>query len=96
MRAQVNKFNRSLNNYQARTDNNIALSFSVVGGERLKLNDLLEVDLPQLTMSQQLTRVSDGKVIHIKIGVHDLHDLNLTMAHGTSRSPSKERLAGGT
>lgn len=95
MRAQVSSFNRSLNNYQARTDNNIALSFSVLGGEHLKLNELLEVDLPQLTTTQQLTRVSDGKVIQIKIGAHDLHDLNIPMAHGASRSPSKERLAGG-
>lgn len=95
MRAQVNKFNRSLGNYQARTENNIALSFSVLGGEHLKLSEVLEVDLPQIVATQQLVRVADGKVISIKMGENDLHDLNLPMAHGTSRSPSKERLAGG-
>jgi hypothetical protein len=95
MRAQISSFNRSLNNYQAKTENNIALSFSVLGGGHLRLNELLEVDLLQVIDTQQLTRISDGKVIQIKIGAHDLHDLNVPIAHGTSRSPSKERLAGG-
>ena len=94
MRAQIISFNRSINNYQARTENNIALSFSILGGEHLKLNEVLEVDLPNLVAHQHVTRVSDGKAIRVKIGANDLHDLNLPAAHGTSRSPSKDRLAG--
>lgn len=95
MRAQVSAFNRSLNNYQAKTENNIALSFGIVGGEHLKLNEVLVVDLPSLVAMQRLIRVSDGKTIQIKMGAHDLHDLNLPMSHGTSRSPNAKRLAGG-
>jgi len=94
MRAVISAFNQSLNNYQATTENNIALSFGILGGEHLKLNEVLEGDLPNLVAIQQVTRVSDGKAIQIKMGAHDLHDLNLPMRHGTSRSPSSERLAG--
>jgi len=95
MRAVLSAFNRAINNYQARTSNDIALSFSVLDGEHLKLNEALEVDLLQLVATQQLTRVADGMSIRIKIGTHDLHDLNLPMRHGSSRTPSIERLAGG-
>ena len=95
MQARVIAFNRSLNSYQAKTDNNISLSFGILGAEHLKLNDVLEVDLPNLVATQRVTRVSDGKTVQIKMGAHDLHDLNLPMRHGTSRSPSNERLAGG-
>jgi len=34
MQAQITSFNRSLNNYQARTENHIALSFGIVGEEQ--------------------------------------------------------------
>jgi hypothetical protein len=95
MQAVLSAFNRSLNNYQALTANNIALSFSVLDGEHLKLNEVLEVDLPQLVATQQLIRIADGKTIRIRIGAHDLHDLNLPMRHGSSRTPSSERLTGG-
>lgn len=94
MKATIVSFNRSLNNYEATTDNNIALSFSVLDDEHLKLNENLDVDLTRVFATQQLTRISDGKIIRIKIGENDLHDLKLPMAHGTSRRPSKERLEG--
>jgi len=94
MRAQIVSFNLSINNYEATTDNAIALSFSVLGDEHLKLNEILEIDLPRVVATQQLIRISDGKNIQIKIGENDLHDLKLPMAHGTSRKPSKERLEG--
>lgn len=94
MRAQIVSFNCAINHYEATTDNNIALSFSVLGDEHLKLNEILEIDLPRVVATQQLTRISDGKIIQIKIGEHDLHDLKLPVAHGTSRKPTKERLEG--
>ena len=94
MKATIVCFNHSINHYEATTDNDIAFSFSVLDGEHLKLNESLEVDLTRIVAAQQLTRISDGKIIKIKIGEHDLHDLRLPMAHGTSRRPSKERLEG--
>lgn len=94
MKATIISFNRAINHYEATTENDIALSFSVLEGEHLKLNEGLEVDLTQVVATQQLTRTADGKIIRIKIGEHDLHDLKLPMAHGTSRKPSRERLEG--
>ena len=94
MRATVTLFNRATNNYQARTENDIGVSFSIVDGQHLKLGELLEVDLPNLVAVQSVVRVADGKTIAVKLGAHDLHDLNLPSGHGTTRSPSPERLAG--
>lgn len=94
MRATVTSFNLAINNYQARTENDIAISFSIVDGQRLKLSELLDVDLPNLVVLQSVVRVADRKTIAVKLGAHDLHDLNLPSGHGTTRSPSSERLAG--
>ena len=88
MRAVITAFNRSINNYQARTEIDIALSFAVLGGDHLKLGEELEVDLPTIVATQRLTRLADGRTIAIRIGAHDLHDLNLPMQHGTMRTPS--------
>jgi hypothetical protein len=94
MKAKIISFNRAINHYEATTDNDIALSFSVLGDDHLKLNEILEIDLPRVVAIQQLIRISDGNIIQIKIGEHDLHDLKLPMAHGKSRIPSRERLEG--
>lgn len=94
MRAIITSFNRGLGNYQARTDNDIALSFSICDGQHLKLNEHIEVDLPHLVALQSVVRVSDGRTVAIKLGARDIHDLRLPSGHGTSRSPSASRLAG--
>jgi hypothetical protein len=93
VRAVVSSFNSALNNYNARTANDIALSFSVLDGKHLVLNESIEVDLNNVVSLQQVTRASNGECLAIKIGVHDLHDLRLTMQHGVPRTPSKDRLA---
>jgi hypothetical protein len=92
MKATVSSFNRELNNYTARTDNDIALSFSIADGKHLALNEVIEVDLVEVIQSQQVARASNGEAIHIKIGSHDLHDLRLPMQHGSSRTPHRQRL----
>jgi hypothetical protein len=94
MKAIIVGFNRSLGNYRARTENDIPLSFSIADGTDLKLNEELEVDLPNLARLQSLVRLSDAKIIKIKIGRHDLHDLRLPVGHGTTRTPAPERLNG--
>ena len=95
MRAIVIRFNRGIGNCQARTDNDIAIAFAIRDGTVLKLGDVLEVDLQGVVARQRLLRASDGKVIAGKLGAQDLHDLRLPSGHGTDRSPSPERLAGG-
>lgn len=58
MKAVVAAFNRSLNNYQARTENEIAVSFAIVDGSIVKLNEVLEVDLASLVETQTVRRAS--------------------------------------
>ena len=93
MRATVSALNLALNNYQVRTENDIALSFAVVDGSRLKLNEELEVDLTSLLQTQSLTRSTTGAEVKIRIGKDDLHDLRkVSVCHGDPRTPSPSRL----
>jgi hypothetical protein len=93
VKAVVSAFNQSLNNYQARTENEIAVSFAIVDGSSLKLNEVLEVDLHSILGTQAVHRVSTGQRIRIRLRDIDFHDLRLPSGHGTSRVPSKERMS---
>ena len=92
MRAIITSFNRDLGNYQARTDNNIAVSFRIRDGEHIDLNEYIEIDLPNVVALQSVVRVSDGRAIAVRLGANDIHDLELPTGHATNRSPSAERL----
>jgi hypothetical protein len=94
MRATITKYNRGLGVYQARTDNDIALSFSIRDGQHFELNEQIEIDLQNLVARQSVVGVSDGRTVAITLGASDLHDLRRPSGHGTSRSPSADRLAG--
>ena len=94
MRAVVTSFNREIGNYQARTDNDIALSFSICDGQHLRLSEYIEVDLPNVVALQSVVRVLDGRTVAIKLGAQDIHDLGSRSGHGINRPPSPERLAG--
>ena len=76
------------------TENNILLVFSVVGEATFKLNDVLEIDLPNILNRKAVTKLDIGEEIIIKIKENDIHDLNLPIQHGVSRVPSKERMSG--
>lgn len=94
MRATITQFNINYGNYSAKTENNILLVFSISGEGKLKLNDTLEVDLPNILNRQVVTKLATGEVIRVKIKENDIHDLNLPTQHGVSRVPSKERMSG--
>lgn len=94
MRAIITSFNRSIGNCQARTDNDIAVAFSITDGTTFRLNEEVEIDLPNVVRLRSLTRLSDGKTVRIRLHEFDLHDLRLPSGHGTSRTPSPERLNG--
>ena len=91
VRATVQLIN-SAGTYSAKTENNILVVFSIVGSEKLPLGTELEVDLPSLLKTQTVFRVQDGLAIAITINENDIHDLNLPSAHGTSRTPSLDRM----
>ena len=93
MRAVVTSFNLSVGNYQARTDNEIAIAFSITDGTRLKLNDELEVNLQSLVQTQKLVCKRTGQIVEVRLRDIDLHDLRLPSGHGTSRVPSESRLS---
>ena len=93
MRAVITSFNLALGSYQARTDNEIAIVFSIADGTRLKLNDELDVNLPSLVCSQELVCKRTGQVVAVKLRDIDLHDLRLPSGHGTTRIPSEGRLS---
>ena len=78
--------------YSARTENNILIVFTVEGNEKLSLDEELEVDLPSLLKSQQVTRLKDQRIVSIKLKPDDIHDLDLPPNHGSSGTPSMERL----
>lgn len=92
MRAAISSFNLSLNNWQARTDNDIALSFAVTDGTRLRINEEVEVNLATVLATQMLVRKSTGQLVAIRLRDNDIHDLRMPSGHGTSRTPSGERL----
>ena len=93
MRAVITSFNLALGSYQARTDNEIAIAFSIADGTRLKLNDELDVNLSSLVRSQVLVCKRTGQVVAVKLRDIDLHDLRLPSGHGTTRIPSESRLS---
>ena len=94
MRATVSAFNLDLNNYQVITENGIGLSFSIQDGSRLRLNEVLEVELSTLLITQNLKRSTSGEKVKIIIGEHDMHDLRkVSVSHGDPRTPSTNRLS---
>jgi hypothetical protein len=93
VRAVITSFNLALGSYQARTDNEIAIAFSIADGSRLKLNDELDVNLSSLVRSQELFCKRTGQVVAVKLRDIDLHDLRLPSGHGTTRIPSESRLS---
>jgi hypothetical protein len=92
VKAVVSSFNRAINNYQARTDNDIAISFAIEDETNLQLNEVLEVDLPSLLQTQSVQVARTGEIVRVRLKDIDIHDLRLPSGHGTSRIPSHERM----
>jgi len=84
----------TLGNYTAQTDNDIAISFSIVDGSVLSPGDELDVDLTEVTRTKTVVRLHDQRRIAVEVGENDLHDLRLPPAHGASRVPSESRRRG--
>ena len=78
----------------SKTENNILLVFTIHGSEFLAVGDDIEVDLPTVLASQQVLRVNDKRAVRIQLAPDNIHDLDLSVEHGTSRTPSSERMHG--
>jgi len=93
MKATITQLNKNYGNYSARTGNNILLVFSIIGEGKLKLNDILEIDLPNILTNKVIKNIGTEQVMKINIKENDIHDLEFPMQHGGSRVPSKERMS---
>ncbi|HEU4351301.1 MAG TPA: hypothetical protein VFR66_05460 [Burkholderiales bacterium] len=68
--------------------------FKLAGTDTLKVGEVIEVDLPNVLVSQQIVRVKSNRTLRIQIASTDIHDLDLPPDHSTSRMPSPERMRG--
>ena len=93
MKTVVSAVNRSLKEFRAQTENEIAVSFAIEDGSTMQLHEVLEVDLLSLVDTQTVRRASTGQLVRVRLRDFDIHDLRLPSGHGTSRVPSRERLS---
>ena len=80
---------------EARTENGLLVVFRPPAERELRLSDVLEFDELALDADVQVANASRGYRFVAHIGGNDIHDLRLPAAHGSSRTPSRERLRGG-
>jgi hypothetical protein len=94
MRAVVHQTREDGRWCSARTDNDLAIVFSVTDAGVLVLGDELEVDLANVLDTQEPCRARDGRRIAIRLNRFDVHDLRVpSQGHGVSRDDvSPERL----
>lgn len=77
---------------RAQLANDILVVFQEVPGRELELGDRLRfIDL-RLDAEVRVIRLADSSEFTAYIAANDVHDLRLPMKHGTSRTPSEERL----
>jgi hypothetical protein len=92
MEAEVVSISRD-RSCHARLGNDVLVAFPaptgwlVAVGDRIRLEGLLISDVVRVTNSSRGTASLD-----IRIAATDIHDLRKSAAHGTSRTPTLERL----
>jgi hypothetical protein len=93
MRAVVQLTREDGRSCSARTDNDLAIVFSVTDAGMLVLGDELEVDFENVFDTQELCRMRDGRRIAIRLNRFDVHDLRAPLrGHGVPSDVSQERL----
>lgn len=94
MRATVQKLNVSLPYRDARTDHDILFVLRPPVSALLQVGDVIEFDPELFDAPQPALHVPSGRRFSIELHKHDVHDLRLPAAHGSSRFPSREKLYG--
>jgi hypothetical protein len=79
---------------EANTPNQLLLVFVVPDDVIVRLGDKLEFPLLQLDVVVPVTNVTRNSSFSTVLKVNNVHDLRIPSGHGTSRTPSPERLAG--
>jgi hypothetical protein len=92
MRATLNKFNEGT--CEMRTENDLLVVVRAPGNVALHLGEEVIVSNLQLNAMASFLFPRTGASFSAFVQEHNVHDLHLPAAHGTSRTPSPERLAG--
>jgi hypothetical protein len=93
MRAVVNLTREGGTQCSAKTENDLAIGFSVTDGSALALGDELDVDFRTIFETQEVRRISDGRRIAIRMKRFDVHDLRVPFpGHGVPSNVSPERM----
>jgi len=79
---------------EARSENDILFVFSIPSGSSLRLGHVVELDPLTLNVPQIARNLTTQKDMEISLNDNNVHDLRLPSGHGTTRTPSVERLRG--
>ena len=79
---------------EARTENDLLVVFSLASDCDVHPNDLLEFDNLKMDSSVAVRNSARDNSFNVHIAAKNVHDLRLMPAHGSSRTPSEERLLG--
>ena len=90
MKARITRTSSQHDSVEAKTQNDILVVFSCP--DKFKLNDEVEFIDFVLDGEVELINHTNGKSSLVVIKSNNVHDLRLPMSHGTSRTPSLERL----
>ncbi len=79
---------------EARAENDILFVFPVPTGVTVKPADRLDLGDPVLAGVLHVLNLTRDEAFESTIKENDVHDLRLPMRHGSSRTPTIERLHG--
>ena len=90
MKAKITRTSSQHDSVEAKTGNDILVVFSC--SDKFKLNDEVEFINFVMDGEVELKNHTRGTSNLVVIKPNNVHDLRLPMSHGTSRTPSLERL----
>jgi hypothetical protein len=92
MELTVNRINRGLRYCDAQTGNEILVVFPLPETPRMQPGDTLII--PNFRMDAEVTVLHQptNESSRVLIRANDVHDLRLPIQHGSSRTPSPERI----
>ena len=94
MRVTVQALRANGTSCEAISENNILFVFPISQGSHLHLGNIIELNPLVLNQAQLAHNVSTNQQLNIVLKENDIHDLRQPSGHGTSRTPTKERLLG--
>ena len=94
MEAKVQLINNNYGNAKAITPNSIAIVFKLPADSKIKLGDILDIDLLIIDEEQIVQNMTIRTNFKATIESQNVHDLMLPASHGSTRFPSLDRRKG--